>query len=68
MEQNVINFFAKQKFMFSKIYILYILHIYVYVYKSFSTILDKGLRNNTNIRDREIGKPKLNEMGTQNMK
>ena len=68
MEQNVINFFAKQKFMFSKIYILYILHIYVYVYKSFSTILDKGLRNNTNTRDREIGKPKLNEMGTQNMK
>ena len=43
--------------------------IYIYVYKSFSTTLDKGLRNNIkNRRDREIGKHKLNEMGTLNMK
>ena len=34
----------RQKFMFSKIYIIHV--IYVYVYKSFSTTLDKGLRKN----------------------
>ena len=63
------NFLARQKFMFSKIYILYILYIYIYlcVYKSFSTMLDKGLRKN-NKRDGEIGKHKLDEMEALNMR
>lgn len=30
--------------------------IYTYVYKSFSTILEKGLRNNIKKKDGEIGK------------
>ena len=55
--------------MFSKIYILYIT---IYVYKSFSTTLDKGLRKNIKKkkirRDGEIGEHKLNEMGALNMK
>ena len=43
--------------------------IYIYVYKNFSTMLDKGLRKNIKEkRDREIGKHKLNEMGALNMK
>ena len=41
--------------------------IYTYVYKSFSTILDKGLRNNIK-KDGEIGKHKINEMGALNVK
>ena len=41
----------------------------MYVYKSFSTTLDKVLRKNNNKkRDGEIGKHKLNEMGALNMK
>ena len=36
--------------------------------KSFSATLDKGLRKNIKKRDGEIGKHKLNEMGTLNMK
>ena len=52
--------------MFSKIYILYIT---IYVYKSFSTTLDKGLSKNIKKkRDGEIGEHKLNEMGALNMK
>ena len=53
--------------MFSKIYILYII---IYVYKSFSTTLDKGLSKNIKkkIRDGEIREHKLNEMGALNMK
>ena len=50
--------------------ILYILYIYIhiYVYKSFSTTLDKGLRKNNNKkRDRETRKHKLNEMGALTM-
>ena len=44
-------------------------YLYIYVYKSFSTTLDKGLRKNIkNKRDGEIGKHKLNEMETLNMK
>ena len=38
----------------------------MYVYKSF-IMLDK-IRERTNKRDGEIGKHKLNEMGTLNMK
>ena len=53
--------------MFSKIYIIYILHIYVY--KSFFTFLDKGLRKNIKKRrDGKIEKHELNEMGALNMK
>ena len=44
----------------------------MYLYKEFSTMLDKGLRKNIkkkkNRRDGEIGKHKLNEMGALNMK
>ena len=42
----------------------------MYVYKNFSTVLDKGLRKNIKRkrRDEEIRKHKLNEMGTLNMK
>ena len=44
---------------------MYITHtIYMCVYKSFSTTLDKDLRKNIkNRRDGETGKHKLNEMG-----
>ena len=54
--------------MFSKIYILYII---IYVYKSFSTTLDKGLSKKIKKkkrRDGEIREHKLNEMGALNMK
>jgi len=48
---------------------MYTIYIFIYVYKSFSTILDKGLRKNIKKkRDGEIGKHKLNEMGALNMK
>ena len=41
----------------------------IYVYKSFSTTLDKGLRKNIKKkRDGEIGRHKLNEMGALTMK
>ena len=40
--------------MFSKIYIVHA--IYIQVYKSFSIVLDKGLRKNKQKRDGEIGK------------
>ena len=45
--------------------------IYIHVYKSFSTTLGKGLRENVKKKKRrngEIGKHKLNEMGALNMK
>ena len=49
--------------MFSKI----IIHtVYIFVYKSFSTTLEKGLRKNIKKKNREIGK--LNEMGAPNIK
>ena len=61
--QYVINFFSQAKIhKFSKIYILYIPFIYMYVCKSFSTMLDTGLRRNNSKKKREIGKHKLNEM------
>ena len=55
--------------MFLKIYVIHT--IYIYVYKSFCTTLDKGLRKNVKKKkrqDEKIGKHKLNEMGTVNMK
>ena len=57
-----------QKFIsFLNVYIINAL--YTYVYKSFYTMLDKGLRKNIKEkRDREIGKHKLSEMGALNMK
>ena len=45
--------------------------MYIYECRSFSTMLDKGLRKNIKKkkrRDGEIGKHKLNEMGALNMK
>jgi len=49
---------------------MYIIHIYIYVYESFSTTLDKGLRKNIKRkrRDGEIREHKLNEMGALNIK
>ena len=50
---------------------LHIYICYIYVYKSFSPMLDTGLWKNIKKkkkRDGEIGKHKLNEMGTLNMK
>ena len=46
-------------------------YLYVYGYKNVSTMFDKGLKKiikKKKIRDGEIGKHKLNEMGAQNMK
>ena len=41
---------------------------YLYIYKSFSTMLDKVLRKNIQKKkDGEIGKYKLNEIGALNM-
>ena len=42
----------------------------IYVYKSFSTMLHKGLRKNIKKKrqDGEIGKYKLNELAVMNMK
>ena len=56
--QNVIIFLV-DKNVFSKIYIIHI--SYTYVYKSFSTMLDKVFRKNIKRkrRDGEIGKYKL---------
>ena len=45
MESKCHKFFSQAKIhKFSKIYIIHI--IYIYVYESFSTMLDKDLRNN----------------------
>ena len=44
--------------------------LYIGVYKSLSTMLDKALRKNKKkkkIKDGEIGKHKLNERGALNM-
>ena len=42
--QNVINFLVREKFVNFLINIIHI--IYMYVYKSFSTMIDKGFRQN----------------------
>ena len=57
-----------QKFVIFLKCIYYI--IYIYVYKSVSTMLDKSLRKNIKEKriDGEIGKHKLNEVGAVNMK
>ena len=68
MESKCRKFFNQAKTCkFSKIYIIHT--IFIYVYKSFSAMLDKDLRKNIKKkrRDGEIGKHKLNEMGAQNM-
>ena len=45
------------------------MHIYIYVYKRFTTTLDKCSRKSNNTkRDRQIGKHTVNEMGAPNMK
>ena len=65
-DQNVINFSTRQKFIvFSKIYIIYILYIYLYT-KAFCTILGKGLSKN--VKKRRDGEIEKNEMGALNMK
>ena len=43
------------------------MHIYIYVYKSFSTTLDKDLRKNFKKKKEEMEKWN-NEMGAWNMK
>ena len=64
MESKCHNFFTQAKIhKFSKLYILNIIHIFIYVCKSFSTIFDKGLRKTKRSRrgDGEIGtQTKLN--------
>ena len=59
-------FLVRQKFIsfLKSIYNTYL----SYVYKSFSTTCDKGLRKNIKKRDGEIGEHKVNEMGALNMK
>ena len=55
------NFFVRQKLIQFLKYI-YIIHISVYVYKSYSTTLDKGLRKNIKkIIGGEIRERKLNK-------
>ena len=41
---------------------------YIYVYKNFSTVLDKGLRKNIQKKEMEKVENKLNEMGALKMK
>ena len=48
--------------MFSKIHVL--CKLYIYVYQSFSTMLDKGLRGNIQKKCWETGKHTLNETET----
>ena len=50
--------------MFPKIYMLYI-YYYMYTKAFLLCLIDKGLRKNIKkkVRNREIGKHKLNEMG-----
>ena len=50
------------------IFIKYIYDMYLYVYKSFSSTLDKGLRKNIKEKEEmEKLENKLNEMGALNM-
>ena len=70
MESKCHNLFSYEKIhKISKIYILYIfIYICVYVYKSFSTTLDKGLKERLKKGiDGEVGKHKLNEMAALNI-
>ena len=61
-------FLVRQKFICFLKYICYT-YLCIYVYKSFSTILDKGLKKNIKKRkDGETGEYKLNEMGALYMK
>ena len=74
MESNVTKVLARQKFMFSKLHILCILKIYMYLHidmyaKVCLLCLEKAWnRTSKKLRDGEIGKHKLNEMGALNMK
>ena len=74
MESNVTKILVRQKFMFSKICILCILKIYMYIYidmyaKACLLCLKKTWnRISKKLRDGEIEKHKLNEMGPLNMK
>ena len=63
MESNIIIFLVRQKFMFSKIDILYILFVW---YENFSTMLEK--EHQKKMGNGVIGKHKLNETGALNMK
>ena len=50
---------------------IYCTYLFIYVYQSFSTTLDKDLRKNIKEkkrRDRETGEHKLNEIEAVNMK
>ena len=65
MESKCRNFFRQK--LFSKIYILYIL--FMYIMQKLFYYTDKGLRKNIKKeRDGEIEKYKLNEMETLSMK
>ena len=45
----------------------FIVLLYIYVFKNFSTTLDKALKKNNKKRD-ETGKQKINELTELNMK
>ena len=62
-------FLVTQKLIHFLKYVYYTCYLNIYLYKSFSTMLDKVLRKNIKKKgDGEIGKHKLNEMGALNMK
>ena len=53
----------------NQLFNIYIILCILYVYKNFSTMLDKGLiKNNDNKKEREIWKHKLKKVGALNMK
>ena len=61
VESIIIIFFLRQKFMFSKIYIIY---IFIYMYtKTFPLHLIKAWERTLNKGEGEIGEHKLSEMG-----
>ena len=68
MESKCHNFFWQKFISFLK----YTYYTYLYVYKSFSTTLDKAweriAKKKMRERDGEIGEHKLNEMGALKMK
>ena len=55
---------------FRQKFISFLISIYIYAYRNFSTTLDKGLRKNIKKkrRDGEIGEYKVNEMEAMNIK
>ena len=61
MESKCHNFLGKINYFPNT----YIMHLYIYVYKSFPTTLDKRVRKNIK---KEMKLENINEMGALNMK